>query len=87
MIQWASLAFLAISPFFFQILLIFIFFLPLLVRFDRCFSIFFIFSKKQIFCFVDSLYHFCHYFLILTVIFIISLLLGLGLACSCSSGV
>lgn len=60
-------------PLLFLILLTCIFFLCLLVSLDKDFYILLIFSKGQLFCFIDSLCHsLCFYFIISTLSLIIS---------------
>jgi hypothetical protein len=67
MIPWIFLVFVVNSPFSFLIWLIWVFCLLLLVRFARGLPILFIFSRKQLFCFVEYFFYlyfidYSHYF-------------------------
>jgi hypothetical protein len=88
MITWICFVFVVMSPFAFLILLIWVFSVLILVRFDRGLSMLFILSKNQLFVSL-ILFIFCLFVsisLILAFTFIISLLLFvLGFACSCYS--
>jgi hypothetical protein len=86
MIPWISLVFLVISPFSFQILLIWVFFLLILVDLPAvCQSS--LFFQRNSFCFlILCMDFFISILLIWALIFIISLLLlALGLPYSCFS--